>query len=42
VEVETITTEKFHFIVSCKGGNGTTHMMKIKRETGIPVLEIDE
>ncbi len=37
-----LTNEKPHVIVACKGGNGTAHMMKIGREAGVPVLEIDE
>ncbi len=37
-----LTNEKPHIIVACKGGAGTAHMMKIGREAGVPVLEIDE
>ena len=36
-----LTNEQPHVIVSCKGGAGTAHMMKIGREAGIPVLEIE-
>ena len=36
-----LTSEHPHVIVACKGGNGTAHMMKIGREAGIPVLEIE-
>lgn len=37
-----LTNEKPDVIIACKGGNGTAHMMKIGREAGVPVLEIDE
>lgn len=37
-----LTSEHPHVIIACKGGNGTAHMMKIGREAGVPVLEIDE
>ena len=36
-----LTNEQPHVIVACKGGAGTAHMMKIGREAGIPVLEIE-
>ena len=36
-----LTNENPHVIIACKGGNGTAHMMKIGREAGVPVLEID-
>ena len=36
-----LTSEHPHVIVACKGGNGTAHMMKIGREAGIPILEIE-
>jgi hypothetical protein len=36
-----LTSENPHVIIACKGGNGTAHMMKIAREAGVPVLEID-
>lgn len=36
-----LTEEEPHVIVACKGGNGTAHMMKIGRQAGVPVMEIE-
>lgn len=36
-----LTESQPHVIVACKGGSGTAHMMKIGREAGVPVLEIE-
>ena len=36
-----LTKENPHVIIACKGGNGTAHMMKIGRQAGVPVMEIE-
>ena len=35
-----LTNESPHVIIAFKGGNGTAHMMKIGRESGVPVYEV--
>lgn len=37
-----LTFEQPHVIIAFKGGNGTAHMMKIGRESGIPVYEVKD
>jgi hypothetical protein len=37
-----LTNNTNDVIVAFKGGNGTAHMIKIGREAGVPVLEIDK
>ena len=36
-----LTESQPHVIIACKGGNGTAHMMKIGKEAGVPVVEIE-
>ena len=36
-----LTEEQPCVIIACKGGNGTAHMMKIGRQAGVPVMEIE-
>lgn len=36
-----LTESQPHVIIAFKGGNGTAHMMKIGREAGVPVVEIE-
>lgn len=35
------TSESPHVIIAFKGGDGTAHMMKIGREAGVPVYEVE-
>ena len=36
-----LTESQPHVIIAFKGGSGTAHMMKIGREAGVPVVEIE-